>query len=106
MYQVLPKQHLTWNGMIVRVFRHFFISETYQFIVQVTSPVFFSPQTVKTSSLLEEAHVMRVFIDALIMAFFFFFSFLALLLSSFWTTRGHRCRPFSPPVLALNFYRA
>ena len=29
-----------------------------------------------------------------------------LLLSSFWTGRGHRCRPFSPPVFAFNFYRA
>ena len=28
------------------------------------------------------------------------------LLSSFWTSRGHRCHPFSPPVLAVNFYRA
>ena len=27
-------------------------------------------------------------------------------LSSFRTSRGHRCRPFSPPVLAFNFYRA
>ena len=34
---------------------------------------------------------------------FFFFQ---LLLSSFWTSRGHMCRPFSPPVLAFNFYRA
>ena len=25
------------------------------------------------------------------------------LLSSFWTSRVHRCRPFSPPVLAFNF---
>ena len=33
----------------------------------------------------------------------FFFS---LALSSLWTSRGHRCRPFSPPVLAFNFYRA
>ena len=32
--------------------------------------------------------------------------FFTLLLSSFWTSRGHRCRPFSPPVLAFNFYRA
>ena len=24
-------------------------------------------------------------------------------LSSFWTSRGHRCRPFFPPVLAFNF---
>ena len=28
------------------------------------------------------------------------------LLSSFWTSRGHRCRPFFPPVFASNFYRA
>ena len=32
--------------------------------------------------------------------------FLTLLLSSFWTSRGHRCRPFCPPVLAFSFYRA
>ena len=25
------------------------------------------------------------------------------LLSSFWTSRGHRCRPFSPPVFAIHF---
>ena len=31
------------------------------------------------------------------------FFFLTLLLSSFWTSRGHRCRPFFPPVLAFNF---
>ena len=36
---------------------------------------------------------------------FFFFFFLTLLLFIFWTSRGHRCRPFSPPVLAFNFYR-
>ena len=35
-----------------------------------------------------------------------FFFFLTLALFSFWATRGHRCRPFSPPALALNFYRA
>ena len=28
------------------------------------------------------------------------------LLSSFRTSRGYRCRPFFPPVLAFNFYRA
>ena len=28
------------------------------------------------------------------------------LLSSFWTSRGHRCRSFFPPVLVFNFYRA
>ena len=38
--------------------------------------------------------------------FFFFFFFRTHLLSSFWTSRGHGCRPFSPPVLAFNFYRA
>ena len=38
--------------------------------------------------------------------FFIFLLFCTLLLSSFWTSRGHRCRPFSPPVLAFNFYRA
>ena len=37
----------------------------------------------------------------------FVFFFLTLLLSSFWTSRGHRCRPFPPPpVLAFMFYRA
>ena len=35
-----------------------------------------------------------------------YFFFLTLLLSSFWTSRGHRCRPFSPPVFAFDFYRA
>ena len=34
---------------------------------------------------------------------YFFFT---LLLPSFWTSRGHRCRPFFPPILAFNFYRA
>ena len=37
---------------------------------------------------------------------FFFCYFYTLLLSSFWTSRGHRCRPFFPPVLVFNFYRA
>ena len=32
--------------------------------------------------------------------------FLTLLLSSLWTSRGNRCRPFSPLVIAFNFYRA
>ena len=31
---------------------------------------------------------------------------LQVLLSNFWTSRGHRCRPFFPPVVAFNFYRA
>ena len=35
----------------------------------------------------------------------FLFCF-TLLLSSFWACRGHRCRLFSPPVLAFIFYRA
>ena len=30
---------------------------------------------------------------------FFFLIFLTLVLSSFWTSRGHRCRPFCPRVL-------
>ena len=34
------------------------------------------------------------------------FFFRTLVLSSFWTSRGHRCRPFSPQVLAFNFYSA
>ena len=38
--------------------------------------------------------------------FCFLFFFRTSLPSSFWTSRGHRCRPFSPPVLAFNFYRA
>ena len=39
-------------------------------------------------------------------SFFFLFFSLKLLLSSFWTSCGHRCRPFSPPVLAFNFFIA
>ena len=35
-----------------------------------------------------------------------FFFFLTLLLSSFWTSRGHRCRPFSPPVLSPSVFIA
>ena len=31
------------------------------------------------------------------------FYFCTLVLSSFWTGRGHRCSPFSPPVLASIF---
>ena len=38
-------------------------------------------------------------------AFFFIFCHTHLL-SSFWTSRGHRCRLFSSPVLAFNLYRA
>ena len=26
--------------------------------------------------------------------------------ATFWTSRGHRCRPFPPPVRAFNFHRA
>ena len=36
----------------------------------------------------------------------YYYYFFTLLLASFWTSRGHRCRLFSPPVLAFNFYRA
>ena len=35
----------------------------------------------------------------------YFFS-VSLLLSSFWTSCGLRCRPFSPPVRAFSVYRA
>ena len=35
----------------------------------------------------------------------FFFFFAHFFLSSFWTSRDHRCYPFSP-VVAFNFYRA
>ena len=41
--------------------------------------------------------------------FFFHYSsffFHTHLLPSFSTSRGHRCRPFSPPFLVFNFYRA
>ena len=38
--------------------------------------------------------------------FFLFFFFSHTSTFQFWTSRGHRCRPFSPPVLAFNFYRA
>ena len=34
------------------------------------------------------------------------FFFPTILLSRFWTSRGHSCCPLSPPVLAFNFYRA
>ena len=36
--------------------------------------------------------------------FSFFFSHTYF--SSSWASRGHRCHPFPPPVLAYNFYRA
>ena len=38
--------------------------------------------------------------------YFLLFFFFTLVLSIFWTSRGHRCRPFSPPVHVFNFYRA
>ena len=37
--------------------------------------------------------------------FYYYFFFSTLSLSSFWTSRGHRCHPFSSPVLAFNFCR-
>ena len=40
------------------------------------------------------------------MILFLFFTHIYQVLSIFWTSRGHRCSPFSPPVLAFNFYRA
>ena len=42
----------------------------------------------------------------LLFVFVFFSHTRTLLLSSFWTSRGHRCRPLSPSVLAFDFYRA
>ena len=44
--------------------------------------------------------------DALHDDLFLFVYFRTLLLSSFRTSRGHRCRPFSHPVVAFNVYRA
>ena len=38
--------------------------------------------------------------------YFYFIFFRTHLLSSFWTSRGHRCRPFSSRVLAFIFRRA
>ena len=38
--------------------------------------------------------------------FYSSFFFLTLVLSSFWTSRGHRCCPFFPLALAFNCYRA
>ena len=37
---------------------------------------------------------------------FLLFFFLTLLRSSFWTSRGHRCRPFFPPVLLPSIFIA
>ena len=48
----------------------------------------------------------QLWLDKAMDSIMFFFFFLTLLLSSFWASRGHRCRPFFPPVLAFNFYRA
>ena len=42
----------------------------------------------------------------LLIFIFIFFSHTSTFQLLFWTSRGHRCRPFSPPVLAFNFYRA
>ena len=44
----------------------------------------------------------RLYVCIRVRVLFFF----TLLLSSFWTSRGHRCRSFFPPVLAFFFYRA
>ena len=40
--------------------------------------------------------------EASLVSWIFFFV-LTRLLSSFWTSRGHRCRSFSPPVLSCQF---
>ena len=48
--------------------------------------------------------ILFYFISCYFMLFYFIFH--THLLSSSWTSRGHRCRPFFPPVLAFNFHRA
>ena len=48
--------------------------------------------------------VVDVIVVAVVVVVVFVF-FCTLLLSSFWTSRGHRCLSFSPPVLAFNFHR-
>ena len=48
---------------------------------------------------------MVVRLHIFIIFFFIFFSHFYFL-SSLWTSRCHRWRPFPPPVLAFNFYRA
>ena len=46
-------------------------------------------------------------VDAVVVFFLFSFFFHTPLLSSFWTSRVHRCRLFSPPVLLpVNFHSA
>ena len=55
-------------------------------------------------------HVRTFFVGApgliCAMRIFFFFFFAHFPLANFWTSRGHTCRFFPPPVLAFNFYRA
>ena len=58
--------------------------------------------------------VVYTLIHGIVLCFFVFFITFTFQLNSlevlpsaiFWTSRGHRCRPFSPPVRAFNFYRA
>ena len=55
----------------------------------------------KTESIFGRDRFVRL--SASLIFYFLFNYFRTLLLSSFWTSRGHRCRPFFPPVLAFNF---
>ena len=52
--------------------------------------------------------VSLVFLSHLMLSYFILFSlfFHTFLLSSFWTSRGHRCRPSFPPGSCLKVYRA
>ena len=52
-------------------------------------------------------HAAPTQIEIPLFSFFFFLScFFHTPTSSFWTSRYRRCRPFFPPVLVFNFYRA
>ena len=57
-------------------------------------------------SFVDRCRIRDLKVQTEIPALFFFFFFAHVLLSSVCTSRGYRCRPFSPPVLAFNFYRA
>ena len=52
----------------------------------------------------EQSHFSAFYCSSISSNVDIFFSYLVL--PSFWTSRGDRCRPFSPPVLAFNFSRA
>ena len=57
----------------------------------------------KVHEILSSGCAVSLFSKMILGEFFFLHT---LLLSSFWTSRGYRCRPFYPPVLAFNFYCA